>query len=302
MCFSRSVTATVQVVRLWGIIVCAGLCSHCSEKMPTTTEPEEANETSLKAAVAHADRLFAAKDAQALVDVFVSPSKVTPEQNLKQMKSLVESEPPVDFTFESCKVSGKMGVALVSFGESKSQYTFFARWTGSKWKFFFVSITWVDRREFSNCGLSEQEQKDAVILQQWAARQAHVGESGIGSYERLGWYLASVPKSLMIEKFYETPSPSMDHEYMWKIKIEDTKEFKKFALQLSKPPANMIDVNGPGDVVIFESHPSWWKQIDFTTGEMHKYFVTVIGSNGGEKATIVALFDKAGGYLYIQAL
>ena len=68
-------------------------------------------------------------------------------------------------------------------------------------------------------------------------------KSGIGPKERLGWYVPFVPKDLVIEKFHETPSPSMDHEYMWMIRIQGDEEYLRFEEQFTKAPPNADGVN-----------------------------------------------------------
>ena len=126
-------------------------------------------------------------------------------------------------------------------------------------------------------------------------------KSGVESRERLAWYMPFVPQNLSIEKFYETASPSMDHEYMWKIKIEDTADYRKFEKQLTAAPSNVDGVNDYSSVAEFDEHPDWWKDIDFTKGGLHKHRVQVVGSGGGEWANVFALVDKEAGFLYIQA-
>ena len=102
--------------------------------------------------------------------------------------------------------------------------------------------------------------------------------SGIGAHERLGWYLPFVPGDLVVEEFYETRSPSMDHEYMWKILIADNEDFGKFEQQLVQPPSNAVGVNDLVSAAIFDSHPRWWKKIKFDNGVLHKHRVCVVGS------------------------
>ena len=126
-------------------------------------------------------------------------------------------------------------------------------------------------------------------------------KSGIGPYERLGWYVPYVPQSLVIEKFYESPSPAMDHEYMWKIKVDDNEEFQRFWKQFSSPPPNADGVSGYSSAAIFDHHPMWWKKLDFKRGVLFKYRVSVVGSGGGEKAEVFALFYRDAGFVYIQA-
>ncbi len=127
------------------------------------------------------------------------------------------------------------------------------------------------------------------------------GSSGIGSHERLGWYVPYVPQSLVVERFYETPSPAMDHEYMWKVKIDASEEFQRFWKQLSSAPPNAVGDSIHDHAAIFDSHPMWWKEIDFKRGVFFKYRVSVVGSGGGERADVFALYDKGAGYAYIQA-
>ncbi len=126
-------------------------------------------------------------------------------------------------------------------------------------------------------------------------------KSGINSRERLGWYFPFVPKVLVIDKFYETPSPSMDHEYMWKIKISDSDDYRKFEQQFTKSPPNKKGENDYSDPVVSDGHPSWWKKLDFSQGVLHKHRVSVVGSGGGELADVFVLVDREHGYLYIQA-
>ena len=124
--------------------------------------------------------------------------------------------------------------------------------------------------------------------------------SGIGDTERLGWYVPFVPDDLVIERFYETPSPSMDHEYMWKIKIVDNDEFRKFEQQFTVGPPNQDGVNDLIGACVFDTHPNWWKNVNFGVGVLYKYRVSV-GGNGNEWANIFALFDRDAGCLYVQA-
>jgi hypothetical protein len=126
-------------------------------------------------------------------------------------------------------------------------------------------------------------------------------KSGIGSKERLGWYVPFVPKDLDIEKFYETPSPSMDHEYMWMIRIKGNEEYLRFEEQFTKAPPNVDGVNDYDSVAAFDAHPQWWKKIDFSKGTLHKHRVQVVGSGGSEWAYVFAMLDKEAGLLYIQA-
>lgn len=126
--------------------------------------------------------------------------------------------------------------------------------------------------------------------------------SGIGPYERLGWYVPFVPQTLVVEKFYESPSPAMDHEYMWKIKIDSSEQFQRFWKQFSSAPPNAEGASISGGPAVFDYHPVWWREIDFKRGvSFFMYRISVVGSGGGEKADVFALFDKDAGCVYIQA-
>jgi hypothetical protein len=78
-------------------------------------------------------------------------------------------------------------------------------------------------------------------------------KSGIGPKERLGWYVPFVPQGLNIETFYETPGPSTDHEYMWKIQIKYDEEYLKFEEQFTKAPPNVDGVNDYDSVAVFDA-------------------------------------------------
>ena len=123
----------------------------------------------------------------------------------------------------------------------------------------------------------------------------------MASRERLGWYLPFVPENLEIVEFYETPSPAMDHEYMWKIKITDSEQYQKFEEQLKKGPVNVDGKNDYAGVSEFDEHPDWWKIVNFSDGILHMHRVQVIGSGGTEWGNIFALFDDEEGFCYIQA-
>lgn len=125
-------------------------------------------------------------------------------------------------------------------------------------------------------------------------------KSGIGPEARLGWYVPYVPAGLVIENFYETPSPSMDHEYMWKIRIKDDEDYLKFQQQFTKAPSNVDGLNDYDGVSVFDAHPRWWKDIDFTKGILYRHRVQVVGSGGTEWAFVFAMLDKDAGCLYVQ--
>jgi len=117
----------------------------------------------------------------------------------------------------------------------------------------------------------------------------------------MGWYVPFVPETLDIVKFYETPSPSMDHEYMWFIRITNDESYRKFEEQFTKAPPNVDGVNDYDRAAVFDEHPRWWKEIDFSKGTLYKHRVQVVGSAGSEWADIFALLDKQAGFLYVQA-
>ena len=271
------------------------VCSNCADKKKV------ANKTSFDAAVAQAKEDFSAGNVAAIADLFVVTTEEHKEANSKFAESIAKSNPSLTFTAITSKVSGNMGVVVVTFNDQTTQYAFYAEWQVPQWKFHFNSITWVDSQQLEQAKLSKKNLNDAMILQPWVASDSQAGASGIGARDRLAWYLPFVPNDLNIEKFYETPCPAMDYEYMWKIKIEDTAEFKKFSQQLTAKLSNSAGKNDLSEVPKFDAHPRWWRAIDFEQGKLHRHFVTVVGSDGGERGYVFALIRREEGFIYIQA-
>ena len=277
------------------IIVFVFLCIGCSSDKKKTPSEE-----SLEIAVNDAAKILVGGDAKVIADLFVQKEESLAQQAMLDLaESISKVDPPLSIKFESCKVSGNMGIVLVSFSQHHSQFPYFARWENGKWKFFLDFLAWQYPDYTRKLEITEPEMKDALVLQQWASSQPFVGASGINAHDRLAWYVPYVPKELKIELFYETPSPAMDHDYMWKIKIEETKDFHKFADQFLKAPPNVDGVSDLSDVSVFDGHPDWWKAINFDEHKHYNYKVKLV--NGDERAYLFALFDRDAGYLYVQA-
>ncbi len=269
--------------------------SSCGDEKKQTGKEE-----SLDSVVAQIQQDLREERVEALAAHFIAQSEDQKKSTEELAKSIVNSK----FTFKvkNSKVSGDMGVVIVSFNQSNTQYAYYAQRVDKTWKFYINSILWVDRQQLASAKLPEQNMKDAMILHDWVVSQTQVGASGIGAYERLAWYLPWVPKSLTIEKFYETPVPASDYEYMWKIKISKTPEFMRFEKQITGKPSNASGEAGASDLLVSQipSHPAWWRNLDLEHGERYRYYVNVVGG-GGEKAYLYALIDRNSGYLYIQA-
>ncbi len=287
----------VSCMRLLNIILLVALCC-CSSKSEKKTM---ATKSTLEEAVVDAAKVFESGDAEAIADLFITSEKQPRTQLLDFAKSASKSDQELKFKTVSSKVSGNMGIVLLSFNEKDSYYPYFAKWEDDQWRFFLDFLAWQYPEFTRKLNLTEGEMKDALVLQKWAVSQPYVGASGIKPHDRLAWYLPEVPENLKIELFYETPSPAMDHDYMWKIKMEDTEEFKNFAAQLTSPPTNFCGKNDLREIPVFDTHPDWWKSIKFENHKTYQYMVWVFGSNKNQKAYLFALFDEEKKYLYVQA-
>ena len=82
--------------------------------------------------------------------------------------------------------------------------------------------------------------------------------SGISASDRLKWYLTFVPPSLKIENFYESPSPAMDHIYLWEIVSTNDEVWDKFEAQLTSKPTNRDDL-GVDTGIMADDFPKWWR-------------------------------------------
>lgn len=286
----------IIITSLFALLYCS-----CSERSQT------ASEANLETAVAEAKKTFASGNTESIANLFYTTERLTRDRVVKFAENIKKSPEPLDFNLESCKVSGSMGIVLLSFNKEKSEYPYFAKWENGRWKFFLDFIAWQSPVLTRKLPLNESEMKDALILQKWATSQPLVGASGINAQDRLAWYVPYVPNDLQIEKFYETPSPSMDHTYMWKIKIAENDTFKKFAEQFTQSPINVDGVNDYGEVPSFDTHPDWWRSIDFKKYKVYQYRVVCVPPKSttphesSERAYLFAFFDKQGGYLYVQA-
>jgi hypothetical protein len=116
--------------------------------------------------------------------------------------------------------------------------------------------------------------------------------SGIAAGDRLKWYFTFVPPNLEIEKFYESPSPAMDHYYLWKIRITDDEDYRKFEAQIT---GNAINRDGAGvdTGLITDDYPKWWKNENLEKMEGYKF-------TGNENGNVYAMFDREAGILFLQ--
>lgn len=281
-------------MRFLCILVCIVFFSSCSEKSKTPTE------ASLEEAVDNASKVFSSGDAEKMADLFIVSEELTREHTLQMANAISKSDPPLKFRLMSSKVSGNIGIILLSFSGDTPRFPFFAKWEDGQWKFFLEFLAWQNSEFTKQLDLTEVEMDNALELQKWAISQPNVGASGINARDRLAWYLPYISDNLNIEQFYETPSPAMDHDYIWKIKIEDSPNFKKFVKQLTEPPSNVDGINDYSGVSQFEDHPKWWTSLDTENLEIYRYRVSVVGG-AEEKAYLTVLFDRNSGYLYIHA-
>lgn len=116
--------------------------------------------------------------------------------------------------------------------------------------------------------------------------------SGITADDRLKWYFSFVPANLEIEKFHESPSPAIDHFYLWKIKITGDKDYRKFEAQITGKPINR-DGAGVDTGLITDDYPQWWKNANLEKMEGYRF-------KGNNNGNIYAMFDREAGILFLQ--
>ena len=261
----------------------------------------QATVSSLEDSVAEMQSLLASGKTNKFSQRIINVSDKTPAGATKLTNQLVKSKFLETAKFVKGKVSSNIGVAVISTAVYSLKFAILAKLENGQWTFFIGMHVWANDTRIRELGLTESELKHAFILKKWIETETEVGKSGVNAYDRLKWYLPNVPKDLAIEKFYETPSPAMDHEYMWKIKIQNSDTFERFQKQLTQAPPNSVGKNKYDEPIKFESHPRWWNALDFKKGKLYAHFVEVVGSNGGEKAYLFAFLDENTDYIYIQA-
>jgi hypothetical protein len=265
------------------------------------SETKEASEASLESAVTELESLIDSKNTYAVTKMIISPSNLTAAGSLELAERIVKIRANDLFTYAEAKISGDMAAVVLMIDAYSMETAILAKLEDQQWIFFIGIHVCPSEYSLRRLGLSSEQLKDAFILKRWLEDETQAGKSGLGERERLKWYLPEVPESLVIEKFYESPSPAMDHDYMWKIKVEDSEMFKGFQKQLSQKPPNYCGVNDLSEVPVFDVHPKWWRSIDFEKGTLYQYIVEVFGSKGSEKSSLFAFFDQDASYLYIQA-
>lgn len=214
--------------------------------------------------------------------------------------TLSQTDQLLNLNIKQLKVIGQVGVITYTQDNDQMEIAIFAIHNGLHWQFHFSSSYWTEQDHINNATIDESHKHDAIALLKWLRVNTDVGKSGITSYERLGWYLPYVPQSLIIEEFYETPSPSMDHDYIWKIKIENTDTFKKFITQLTSPPPNYTGEGDYSAPPVFKRHPEWWQNLDFSKGTLKQYNIELVDNiKDGAQTTIYAFIDNQEEYIYI---
>lgn len=116
--------------------------------------------------------------------------------------------------------------------------------------------------------------------------------SRIPADDRLKWYFTFVPPNLEIERFHESPSPAMDHYYLWQIRISDNEDYRKFEAQITAHATNR-DGAGADTGLITYSYPKWWKNANLEKMEGYRF-------TGKENGSVYAMFDREAGILFIQ--
>ncbi|MGJ8657212.1 MAG: hypothetical protein ACSHX6_12245 [Akkermansiaceae bacterium] len=228
------------------------------------------------------------------------PERYVEGEKYDLLMTLSQTKHLLSINIKQQKVIGSVGVIAYTYNHNDTEAAIFAIHNGLNWQFDFSSSYWTQENDIHNTRHHEQDQADAIALLKWLNNNTKVGQSGIGPHERLTWYLPFVPPSLNIEEFYETPSPSMDHDYIWKIKIEDADTFKKFITQLTSPPPNAIGGSKLSESPVFRVHPTWWKNLDFTKGNLKQYNIELTNNiKGSAKTTIFAFIDQQENYIYI---
>ena len=116
--------------------------------------------------------------------------------------------------------------------------------------------------------------------------------SGISAEDRLKWYFAYIPPDLKIEMFHESPSPAMDHYYLWKIKITEHADYQKFEAQITNKPTNR-DGGGVDTGIITDDYPKWWKNENLESMEGYRF-------TGNANGRVYAMFDRKASILFLQ--
>jgi hypothetical protein len=275
------------------------LSASCNSK--SENQDIKASKASLDEAIVDLGKLIEDGNADELAKNIIEPSNNTPEGSKELAERLIKAKINRLFSFSESKISGDVGTVVLTIDAYSLDIAIMAKWEKQQWKFFMGLHDCASEFSISRLGLTEDQLKDALLLKEWLDNETQAFKSGIGARDRLKWYLPSVPDSVVIEKFYESPSPAMDHQYIWEIIVEDNDNFRLFETQLTQKPPNFHEENELSNSWVFDEHPSWWKSLDFESFERYQYIVEVVGSNDSERAYLAPFFDEKSGFLYISA-
>ena len=143
------------------------------------SENEPPSETGLSDATSHVHELFSGNDPEALADLYIIPPRQTREDNLRYAKAILDADLSSDYELHGTRISGSMGVSLISRPGSGTSSPLFARWENGSWRFFRSLVLWGNTNKLEHHGLSEQEMQDAVKLQEWVTVEISKSEQGV---------------------------------------------------------------------------------------------------------------------------
>ena len=142
-------------------------------------ESDSPSEAGLNDAISHAHELFDDGSPEALADLYVTPPRQTREDNLRYAKAILDADLPSDYELHGTRISGQMGVSLISRPGRGVPSPLFARWENGNWRFFRSLVLWGNTNRLEHFGLSEQEMQNAVRLQEWVVAEISKGEQDV---------------------------------------------------------------------------------------------------------------------------
>lgn len=154
------------------------LCFILLGLVSCNSDRKQPSEASLKEAVHHVQSLVLSDDPEALANLFVIPPRQSREDNIKYAKLIQNAKNPDECIIHSTRVSGNMGVSMISSSADTTPWPLYARWENHQWRFFRRLVIWGNTNHLDHFGLSETEMKDAIQLQNWVATQLSENQKG----------------------------------------------------------------------------------------------------------------------------
>ena len=121
--------------------------------------------------VKNAHQLFCDRNVEAIADIYIIPPNQTHEDNLRYAKGLIAVNLPTDYTIHQSKVLGNMGIVLISTVGKDPETSIFAQWHNNQWKLFRNLNLWSNTNRVEHFGLTKDEMRNALLLQDWATKQ-----------------------------------------------------------------------------------------------------------------------------------